>query len=137
VLKARAALLFSPLKPHFVMKRSLWLLLLFCWCGLYAQTGTQSFVITNPGTGLDVSAYEKALNLNELDKYRHMDHRTTMVFVEGVEVQLLSGKEMQVLGLPVDISAVNTTTVDRLQRSKFKLHSSGRIIELVTPLKKG
>ena len=120
------------------MKRTLWLLPLFFWCGiLFAQTSPQSFVITNPGTVRNINAYVEALTKNDIDKYRHMSHRTTMVFVEGVEVQLLSAVEMQALGLTVDLSAVNTTTVDRLKYSKFNLDSSGRILQLVTTVKKG
>ena len=78
-----------------------------------------------------------ALNSNDIDKYRHMDHRTTMLFQEGVEVQLLSANELQGLGLPVDLDKVNTTAIDRMRHSQFKLHESGRILELVTPVTKG
>jgi hypothetical protein len=60
-----------------------------------------------------------------------------MIFREGVEVQLLSGTEVQNLGLPVDLGEVNTTTVDRLKRSQFTLHESGRILELVKSVTKG
>ncbi|MDZ4845190.1 MAG: hypothetical protein SH857_06530 [Chitinophagales bacterium] len=120
------------------MKKMLWLLPLFFWCGLlFAQTPAQSFVIVNSGSVRNIQAYIAALNGNDIDKYRHIDQRTTMLFQEGVEVKLLSATEMQALGLPVDLSAVNTTAVDRMRHSQFKLHESGRILELVTPVKKG
>lgn len=116
----------------------LWLLPLFFWCGLlFAQTPVQSFVIVNTGSVRNIQAYVDALNGNDIDKYRHMDHRTTMVFKEGVVVELLSANELQTLGLPVDISEVNTTAVDRMRHSQFKLHESGRILELVTTVTKG
>lgn len=120
------------------MKRMLWLLPLVLWCGiLFAQTGPQTFVITNAGSVRNLNAYVDALNRNDIDKYRHMDHRTTMIFREGVEVQLLSGAELQTLGVSFNIDEVNTTAVDRLKKSQFTLHTSGRILELVTPTKKG
>lgn len=120
------------------MKKMLWLLPLFFWCGLlFSQTPAQSFVITDPGQVRNVQPYVDALNTNEIDKYRHMDHRTTMIFKEGVIVELLSASELQGLGLPVDLSAVNTTAIDRMRHSQFTLHTSGRILELVTPVKKG
>lgn len=120
------------------MKRMLWLLPLIFWCGLIiAQTPVQSFVIINQGAVQDLKPYVDALNGNDIDKYRHVDHRTTMVFKEGVIVELISASEMQALGLPVDLSAVNTSAVDRMRHSQFTLHTSGRILELVTPVKKG
>lgn len=120
------------------MKKMLWLLPLIFWCGLlFAQSPSQSFVIINTGSVRNIQAYVDALNGNEIDKYRHMDHRTTMVFKEGVVVELLSAGEMQSLGLPVDLGAVNNTSVDRMRHSQFTLHTSGRILELVTPVKKG
>lgn len=116
----------------------LWLLPLFFWYAIvFAQTPAQSFVIINQGTVQDLKPYVDALNGNDIDKYRHVDQRTTLVFKEGVVVELLSANELQGLGLPVDLSAVNTTTVDRMRHSQFTLHTSGRILELVTPVKKG
>lgn len=115
----------------------LWLLPLFFWFGLFAQTGQQSFVIVNSGSVRNIQPFVDALNGNDIDKYRHIDQRTTILFQEGVEVQLLSANELQGLGLPVDLSKVNTTAVDRMRHSQFKLHESGRILELVTPVTKG
>jgi len=119
------------------MKKMLWLLPLLFWLSANAQTAPQSFVIVNSGSVRNINAYVDALNHNNIDRYRHMDQRTTMYFKGGVEVQLLSAREMENLGLPVDMGAVNTTQLDRMRHSQFDLHPSGRILELVTPVKKG
>jgi len=112
-------------------------LLLFFICSLCAQTSTPGFVILNPRSVPNLQEFIYALNHNNLDKYRHADHRTTIQFTEGLKAELLSGTEMVAAGLPVDMSVVNTTNVDRTRHSQFSLHPSGRIIVTVTPIKKG
>lgn len=118
-------------------KTCCFILLIFCVCSLGAQTLTPGFVILNPRSVHNLSDFVSALQHNDLDKYRHADHRTTIHFTEGLNVELLSGTEMVAAGLPVDMSAVNTTNVDRTRHSQFSLHPSGRIIVTVTPIKKG
>ena len=120
------------------MRRMLCLLpLAILWFGVSAQTGSQSFVIISGASAPNIAEYVQALKVNDLDKYRALEHRTVMHFNEGVVAELLSGNEMVQLGLSVDLSRVNATNVDRMRHSQFLLHSSGRIIELVTPVKKG
>jgi len=120
------------------MKRIIWLApLLFFFCGLSAQPSAPGFVILNPRSVPNMSDLVYALGHNDLDKYRHVDHRTTIHFNAGLDVELLSGTEMVEAGLPVDMSKVNTTEIDRTRNSQFSLHPSGRIIVTVTPLKKG
>jgi hypothetical protein len=117
------------------MKRtSCFALLLFFICSLSAQTLTPGFVILNPRSVTNLSDFVYALKHNDLDKYRHADHRTTIHFTEGLNVELLSGSEMLAAGLPVDMSKVNTTNIDRTRYSQFSLHSSGRILISVSPL---
>lgn len=121
-----------------VMKKILWLAPLLFFCSLLsAQTSTPGFVIINPRSVPNLSDYVYALNHNDLDRFRHMDHRTTIHFTAGVDVQLLSGTEMVNAGLPLDLSKVNTTSLDRARNSQFSLHPSGRIIIKANTLKKG
>lgn len=116
----------------------LWLVpLFFLWCGVSAQSSTQSFVITHSGSVPSISIYEDALKHNDLDRFRALEHRTLMFFTEGVIVELLSGNEMVQRGLAVDLSKVDRTGNDPLKHSQFVLHPSGRILQLVTPVKKG
>ncbi len=120
------------------MKRIFWLVtIVFFFCSLNAQTQVPGFVILNPRSVHNLADFVHALQHNDLDKYRHADHRTTVHFTEGLNVELLSGTEMVAAGLPVDMSAVNTTNIDRTRHSQFSLHPSGRIIVTVTPIKKG
>jgi len=100
---------------------------------LYAQSPISGFVIINDGAVNNISAYENALNRNNLDKYRHIDQRAVMIFKSGVEVELLSATEVLELGLSVDMNVVNQSDEDRMKNKEFDLHSSGRILELVTP----
>ncbi len=121
-----------------VMRRMSWLLpFVLLWFGGSAQTGSQSFVIVNSGSVTNIADYIEALKINDLDRFRALEYRTVMQFQEGVVAELLSGNEMVQLGLSVDLSQVNATNVDRMRHSQFTLHSSGRILELVTPVKKG
>jgi len=120
------------------MKKNFWLaLLLFLWCGLNAQTTLPGFVILNPGAVPNLADYVNALKKNDLDRFRHVAKRTTIHFREGLIVQLLSAAEMQEAGLPVDMSQVNTTSLDRTRNKQFSLDPAGRIIISVTSLKKG
>ena len=111
-------------------------ILLFSYA-LAAQSSGSGYVILNPASVQNVSDFVYALNNNDLDRYRHVDHRTMIHFNEGLDVELLSGKEMTESGLPVDMNKVNTSQMDRTRNSQFSLHPSGRIIISVTPLKKG
>lgn len=120
------------------MKKMFWVVPLMLVVSLLsAQTSTPGFIIINPRSIPNLNDYVYALNHNDLDRFRHMDHRTTIHFTEGVDVQLLSATEMMNAGLPVDLNQVNTGSLDRTRNSQFSLHPSGRIIIKANTLKKG
>lgn len=108
----------------------------FCTAHVFSQTSSAGFVIINDGNVNNIADYEYALEHNDLDKYRHIDQRTVLIFKRGVEVELLSATEAMELGLHVNLSEVNHDETNRFKHSEFVLHPSGRILEYVTPVKK-
>ncbi len=117
------------------MKKLLWLLPLFYCLGLIAQTTPKDYHFLNTGTLTDISAYELAFENNNLDRFRHLEHRITMRFSTGVEVELLSANELQDMGLPVDMKLVNSADINPNQQFQYILHPSGRIITTTNPVK--
>ncbi|MCB9233917.1 MAG: hypothetical protein H6581_19830 [Bacteroidia bacterium] len=104
------------------------LLLFVAGSSLYAQSPA-TFIIKDNGGVLNTSEYESALAAADLNYYRLANARTTMKFSNGMLVELLSGKEVAALNLPVDMDALAKNNADALKTSTFKLHSSGVILE--------
>ncbi len=76
-----------------------------------------------------VTSFEKA----NWDKYRYEDNRRTLVFDNGVVIELLSASELSESGIPFDQSKIIPKGVVKpISESKFTINKNGHIIELHT-----
>lgn len=92
-----------------------------------AQTPPSHFVVKTAPEGVDITAYEQALNSAELTKYRFQDKRFEMQFESNVVIELLSINELKANHIPYNENYLRTTA-DRAT-SIFVLTDSGIIIE--------
>jgi hypothetical protein len=91
-----------------------------------AQSGT--YEITSNGSMVDVTSYEEAMNSANFDNYRYQSKRRTISFVSGVEIELLSAKEIQEKGISVDASQAINNDVKIASEGVWKLSASGHIL---------
>ena len=98
----------------------------FCSLGLFAQN-VGGYVITHLET-YDQAKLTLALDKCRFDNYRKMDQRVVLTFEDGSQVELLSVKEMQLLGYACDTKIV--TSDNHKQANIFQLHPDGYIAEI-------
>jgi hypothetical protein len=99
-----------------------------CTLGTFAQNAG-GYVISHLET-YDKAKFELALNKCRFDNYRKYDERVAMQFEDGSVIELLSVKEMQLIGLACDTKIV-TPNVHQ-QQNLFALHPDGYITESVS-----
>lgn len=66
---------------------------------LNAQTDPQTFNIVNNGSAIDIKAYEDAIKSSNMESYRYKTKRDTIIFDNGVEIELLSAQELYLSGM--------------------------------------
>ncbi len=98
-------------------------------------TPAGSYVYVNPESVSDLKPYTEALSKADMDRYRYMDERNTIVFESGLKVELLSANEMKALSLPVRIERVRTEKPGFDTGSVFRLTPDGGIVEIMTKTK--
>jgi hypothetical protein len=99
------------------------------------STPAGSFNFLNPEAVIDLSPYSKALSAADMDRYRYMDERNTLVFESGLKVELLSANEMTALGMPVRMERVRTAKPGFDTGSVFKITADGMLVEVMTKTK--
>lgn len=92
-----------------------------------AQRGT--YIITEQGRALDVAPYERALDGANFETYRRADQRRVLRFDNGLLVELYSGQELVMRGIPVNPEVLDRTGGTNVHPSIFILHASGIILE--------
>lgn len=115
------------------MKKALLLFALVIAC--FAFTGPRTWIIMNPEAVNDVAPYEEALAKADLDKYRYFDKRNTLHFESGLDVDLLSGNELDAQGIQFKRSHVRTEDPEFDTKPVFRLSPDGIIIEVQTRTK--
>lgn len=98
-------------------------------------TPSGSYVYVNPKSVSDLTPYTEALSKADMDRYRYMDERNTIVFESGLKVELLSANEMKALNMPVRIERVRTEKPGFDTGSIFRLTPDGGIVEIMTKTK--
>ncbi|MGL5890204.1 MAG: hypothetical protein ACRC3B_09980 [Bacteroidia bacterium] len=111
------------------------LLFAFCVLQLSFTTPAGSYVYLNPETVTDTNPYTAALSKADMDRYRYMDERNTLVFESGLKVELLSANEMKALNMPLRIERVRTEKPGFDTGSIFRLTPEGGIVEIMTKTK--
>jgi hypothetical protein len=110
-------------------------LLMFSFLLLSFTTPAGSYVYLNPESVSDLNPYTTALSKADMDRYRYMDERNTIVFESGLKVELLSANEMKVLNMPVRVERVRTEKPGFDTGSVFRLTPDGGIAEIMTKTK--
>jgi hypothetical protein len=98
-------------------------------------TPAGSYVYVNPKSVSDLTPYTEALSKADMDRYRYMDERNTIVFESGLKAELLSANEMKALSMPVRIERVRTEKPAFDTGSIFRLTPDGGIVEIMTKTK--
>jgi hypothetical protein len=96
---------------------------------------TRTWVYLNPQVVTDLTPYDVALTASDLDRYRYFDHRNTLHFENGLNVELLSADEVTALGITVKTSHVRTQEPSFNTGSVFKLAENGHLVEVMTRTK--
>ncbi|MCA6364076.1 MAG: hypothetical protein IM638_13635 [Bacteroidetes bacterium] len=99
------------------------------------STPAGSYRFLNPEVVTDLTPYTKALEVADMDRYRYMDERNTLLFEGGLKVELLSANEMTALGMPVRMERVRTAKPGFDTGSVFKLTADGVLVEVMTKTK--
>lgn len=99
------------------------------------STPAGSYRFLNPETVTDLAPYSAALEKADMDRYRYMDERNTIVFESGLKVELLSANEMTALGMQVRTERVRTAKPDFDTGSVFKITANGTLVEVMTKTK--
>ena len=115
------------------MKKLLALLLIAFTCMSY--TGIRTWVIVNPDSVSDINPYEDALSRSDLDKYRYFDKRNTLHFENGLDVELLSGHELDAQGIAYKKDHVRTQDPEFDTKPVFRLTEDGYLVEVQTRIK--
>lgn len=99
------------------------------------STPAGSYRYLNPETVTDLTPYTTALGKADMDRYRYMDERNTIVFESGLKVELFSANEMMALGMPVRTERVRTAKPGFDTGSVFKISADGTLVEVMTKTK--
>jgi hypothetical protein len=98
------------------------------------QVGT--FIIKKHN-GEDSTVYVIALKNANMEQYRLQDSRTTVVFTSGVEVELLSAKELKSAGVNIEVANYKKEFSQGYKMPVFRLADNGYIVALYTSGTKG
>ena len=101
----------------------------------YSFTGTRTWIVVNPDVVTDLDRYEEALSKSDLDKYRYFDKRNTLHFENGLDIELLSGNELDAQGITYKRDHVRTVEPAFDTKPVFRLTNDGYLIEVQTRIK--
>lgn len=95
-----------------------------------------SFKIVKTAEITDISIYEKALNVPDIESFRFKTKRNTLVFDNGVTVELLSAQELFIKGETIEPSAYSDTRDKIYVQPIFHLTDKGSLITMYTKILK-
>ncbi|MCU0433367.1 MAG: hypothetical protein MUC87_07945 [Bacteroidia bacterium] len=98
-------------------------------------TPAGSYRYLNPEAVADLTPYTEALSKADMDRYRYVDERNTILFESGLKVELLSANEMTAQGMSVRLERVRTAKPGFDTGSVFRLTPDGGIVEIMTKTK--
>lgn len=101
---------------------------------MYSQSNT--YTIINENKVSNISDYQIAMDKANFDSYRYIDTRRLITFDTGVEIELLSASELQVLKIPVDVSKANIYNKDTETSPVYRLGNNGYILAKIQSTEK-
>ena len=95
-----------------------------------------TFKIIKTAGVTDLSVYEKALNVPDIESFRYRTKRNTLVFDNGITVELLSAQELFIKGEIVEPNNYSDTRDKRYIQPIFHLAENGSLIAMHTKILK-
>lgn len=99
---------------------------------IFAQD-TAAFVITGNRNAENTERYIEALNKADMSNYRLQDKRVRITFTSGVEIELLSAKELAEKGMKIEVAGFLKEFDTGYQLPQFSLDGNGHILALYQP----
>lgn len=95
-------------------------------------TENSTFSITDKGSVSDSKPYEEAIKKADMEIYRCKTKRNTIVFDNGLKVELISAAEMFALGMKVSINDYSDTRAPHFIQPIFHLNDNGTLSAMYT-----
>lgn len=95
-----------------------------------------SFKITNAASVTNLSVYEKALNVPDIESFRYRTKRNTLVFDNGLTVELLSAQELFIKGENILPNNYSDTRDKKYIQPVFRLADNGSLVAMYTKVLK-
>jgi hypothetical protein len=108
------------------------LLILISAMRLTAGTPAGTFIVTNNGAVADVNPYITAIANADMESFRYQNKRCTIVFDNGLQVELLSATEVQALGIQINISEYKSEDTSGWIQPVFHLNNDGTLSAMYT-----
>lgn len=109
---------------HFVF-----LILIFPFHQSVSAQDTATFIIVG-NENADIDRYIEALNNADMSNFRLQDKRVRITFTSGVEIELLSAKELAGKGMKIEVAGFLKEFDPRYQLPQFSLAGNGHILAL-------
>lgn len=101
---------------------------------IFAQSRT--YTVLNENKVSNIADYQAAMDKANFDSYRYINNRRKITFDTGVEIELLSASELQVLNIPVDISKASNYDKNTETNPIYRLGSNGYILAEIQSMEK-
>jgi hypothetical protein len=101
------------------------------------STSTESsFKVLKTAGISDLTAYEKAVNVPDIENFRYKTKRNTIVFDNGITIELLSAQELFIMGKSVQPNDYSDTRDKKYIQPIFHLAENGSLVAMYTKVLK-
>ncbi len=98
----------------------------------YAQAQAKTYSVTNTGNVSNIKLYEDAFAKANMESYRYQNKRCIIKFDSGVEIEMLSARELIAQGNNINLNDYKYSDVPNWTLPIFHLNSDGTLSAMYT-----